>query len=87
MRDFYDTNEVRIAKSQTAMPLFLRIRERLTKMLNTNKAARRSCNYKRANGSRGTRSIVADQEQAYLIAGLLIAVSFGLMFVIGAVMF
>lgn len=56
-------------------------------MLNTNKAARRSCNYKRANGSRGTRSIVADQEQAYLIAGLLIAVSFGLMFVIGAVMF
>ena len=52
-----------------------------------NKAARHSCSHARANGSRGTRSIVADQEQAYLIAGLLIAVSFGLMFVIGAVMF
>lgn len=52
------------------------------------KAARCRCSSTRAfNGSSRTRSIVADQEQAYLIAGLLFAVSFGLMFVIGAVVF
>ena len=51
-------------------------------------AARRYGNSRRANnGSRRTRSIVADWEQATLAAGLLVAVSFGLMFVIGAVMF
>lgn len=49
------------------------------------KAARRSCNYHRAKGSGRTRSIVSDYEQACLAAGLLIAISFGLMFVIGAV--
>ena len=38
-------------------------------------------------GSGRTRSIIADYEQACLVAGLLIAVSFGLMFMIGAVMF
>jgi len=52
------------------------------------KAARGSCNYARAkNGSRRTKSIVADYESACLAAGLVIAVSFGLMFLWAAVMF
>ena len=51
------------------------------------KATRRYGNSRRANyGSRRTRSIVADWEQATLVAGLLISISFGLMFVIGAVL-
>lgn len=51
------------------------------------RAARRSCNYHRAKGGhKRTRSIVSDYEQACLAAGLLIAISFGLMFVVGAVM-
>lgn len=51
------------------------------------KAARNSCSYSRAkDGSRRTRSIVADWEQGTLVAGLLVAVSFGLMFVWAAVM-
>ena len=50
-------------------------------------AARRSCNYERAkSGHKRTRSIVSDYEQATLIAGLLIAVSFGLMLMWAAVM-
>lgn len=54
-------------------------------MTTRTKAARHSCNYARAKyGSRRTRSIVADYEQATLVAGLLIAVSFGLMLLIGA---
>ena len=52
-----------------------------------NKAARRSCNYHRAkSGHKRTRSMVADYEQACLVAGMLIAVSFGLMFLWAAVM-
>lgn len=50
-------------------------------------AARGSGYYSRAKGSGRTRSIIADQEQAYLVAGLLFAVSFGLMFLWAAVMF
>ena len=52
-----------------------------------NEATRQLRQQRRVMGSRRTRSIVADYEQTYLIAGLLIAISFGLMFVIGAVMF
>ena len=50
-----------------------------------NKAARRSCNYHRAIGSSRTRSILADDDQMMLV-GLLIGVSFGLMFLWAAVM-
>ena len=51
------------------------------------KAARRRGNCARAkDGSRRTRSIVADYEQATLVAGLLVGVCFGLMFVWAAVM-
>ena len=50
-------------------------------------AARSSCNYTRAkSGHKRTRSIVSDYEQACLVAGLLIAVGFGLMFMWAAVM-
>ena len=53
-----------------------------------NRAARHSGSHARAyNGSRRTRSIISDREQAYLVSGLLIAVSFGLMFIWAAVMF
>lgn len=51
------------------------------------KAARRRGNCKRALGSGRTMSIIADYERTCLYAGLLVAVSFGLMFVYAAVMF
>ena len=50
------------------------------------KAARGSCHYQRAKCSRRTRSIVSDKDQAMLAAGLLMAVSFGCMFLWAAVM-
>lgn len=52
------------------------------------KAARRSGNYdtrQKVHGF-GDKSIIADYERGALIAGLIIAVSFGLMFVHAAVM-
>ena len=50
-------------------------------------AARSSCNYTRAKGGHErTRPIVPDYGQACLAAGLLVAVSFGLMFLWAAVM-
>ena len=54
------------------------------------KAARGSCHYARANkktGTQGSRSIVTDWEQGTLVAGLLVGVCFGLMFLWAAVMF
>ena len=47
--------------------------------------ARGSCSYARANGKE-TRSIVANYDMACLAAGLIFAVSFGLMFLWAAVM-
>lgn len=56
-------------------------------MARNEEAARQLRQQRARQGSHRTRSIVSDYEQACLAAGLLIAVSFGLMFVIGAVMF
>ena len=56
--------------------------------MTTKEAARRSCNYdtrlKLSTNSRDN-SIITDYERGALIAGLIIAITFGLMFVHAAV--
>ena len=51
-----------------------------------NEAARRRGNCERAKCVHQTRSIVADRDTAALVAGLSLAISFGLMFLWAAVM-
>ena len=51
-----------------------------------NRAARGSGNFARAKSVAETRSIVANQDMAMLVAGLVFAVSFGAMFIWAAVM-
>ena len=54
--------------------------------MRTNKAALHRGNDNSAKGSRRTTQIITDYERSTLLGGLLIAVSFGLMFLWAAVM-
>ena len=54
--------------------------------MSTNKAALHRGNDNSAKGSSRTTQIITDYERSTLLGGLLIAVSFGLMFIWAAVM-